>query len=157
MKTLKSGLLLTCLVVVFSLSQSMSQVRINEEGIYYGSDGSLFTGLYEVFDEKGNISKSVNVVSGKPHGLARVFFPGGGVKEVQYFKSGLMDGVWATYNQEGVKTAEASYSEGEKHGNWYIWTRSGSLLYEMYYENGQRQGTWKRYDEEGNIVESISY
>ncbi len=153
---LKQLLLLTALL--FSYTTICAQINQDSDtGLYYDSQGNLYTGIYQEYDDDGLLLRKLQFLNGEFNGENTVFFADGSVKEIQSYKGGLMDGTWITYNHSGVKTAQAGYRQGKKHGPWLIWNDKGILMFKMHYEEGNRSGTWVKYAENGEVISSVEY
>lgn len=152
----KIGLVLSilfCLVVNHSFSQSIEEI----EGLYYTTEGELYSGTYTEFYESGNKRIEMNLLEGKRNGKITLFFTNEQIQEVRSYVSGLMDGTWITWNDKSVKIAEANYKRNKKHGKWYIWDNNGVKRYEMEYNEGKKVGTWYIWDENGKIIKERKF
>ncbi len=128
-----------------------------EDGIYYDKYNNPYTGTYAEHYENGQIKIEMQIKSGLKHGIIKMFFINGRIKEIRAYYNNLMDGTWQTWNDNDVKIGEANYSKGLKHGKWSIWDENGILRYDMNYDNGKKTGIWYIYDESGKLISSKNY
>jgi antitoxin component YwqK of YwqJK toxin-antitoxin module len=132
--------------------QTIAQVIVDEEGLYYDEENKLYTGTYIEFHNNGNKKIEVSLKSGLPDGPLSIFFESGKIHETRSYKKGKMHGTWLTWNEDGTKVALANYKDNLKHGDWFIWDDKGTLRFEMHYSQGKKVGTWKMFNEKGELV-----
>ncbi len=141
--------ILFVLFVAFTYAQ---EIRQDDNGVFYGPDNQLYTGIHKEYHENGTLKMEMTIADGVIDGDVHLYFDNGKAHELRAYKKGEMHGRWLTWNKQGQKIAEAGYEQGQKHGKWYIWNEEGVLLYDMSYTHGERSGTWKMYNEKGELV-----
>jgi len=148
---LMRSVLLTAMLLLGGI-QTIAQVIVDEEGLYYDDENKLYTGTYIEFHNNGNKKIEVGLKSGLPDGPLSIYFESGQLHETRSYKKGEMHGTWFTWNEDGTKIALANYKNNLKDGEWFIWDDKGTLRFEMHYSKGKKVGTWKMYNEEGELV-----
>lgn len=134
----------TLFISIWGYGQQSDLVVTNGK---YHSQGVLFSGVYELFDE-GVKTAEVTVERGVLSGEITYFYASGKVREIGNFLNGKRNGTWIQYDERGQISGIANYKNDQKHGKWLIYD-SGSLRVEMHYQNDQKVGTWKMWDKEG--------
>ena len=134
-----------------------AQLIQKEEGLYYDTNGNLYSGSYFEYYPSGVKRVEMNVLNGLKEGETILYHESGKIQEIRVFKANAMHGQWLTYNSEGVKIGVASYHEGVKDGKWQIFDDQGVKHYEMYYKKGSKVGTWRIWDGAGNLISEKKY
>lgn len=154
---MKNTALLFILVSLVALAGQSQELILKDDGLYYGTDGKLYTGKQFEHHPNGNIKTELHINNGRINGNVYIFFESGAKNEVRAYANGIMHGLWVTWNEAGQKIAEANYVDGLKHGKWYVWDENGTLLYDMTYEMGRRSGTWRMFGEDGYLISEKSF
>lgn len=142
-------------ILVFFLFYSSIQAQFTQNDGYYYKDGQLFSGIYEQYNESGQLTARLSLKNGLPDGISELY-KDGILYEKRSFSKGSRNGIWETY-ENNSKVSEAWYKKDKKHGKWLIWDSSGNLRYEMYYKKGKKTGVWKMWDENGVLISEKKY
>jgi antitoxin component YwqK of YwqJK toxin-antitoxin module len=149
--------IIVTLVTVFILGNLFGQEVIIQNEKYCHPDGSLFSGVYQEYDQQHILIAENTIHQGLLEGISNIYYPSGKKKEQRSYTQGKKDGLWINWNESGIKTAEARFKDGRKDGYWYIWDDQGSKRYEMFYRNGEKKGTWFIWDENGKLITEQNY
>lgn len=141
------------LLVLVSAAQNITKI----DGLYYTSEGKLYTGMYTNFNEKNIKDFTIAIVDGKTKGAVTYFYPSGLICETGEFQENEKNGEWISYDEKGNKTATAYYVNGKKDGTWIIWDFNGTKRCEMHYALGEKKGKWIMWDEKGNVTSEKTY
>jgi antitoxin component YwqK of YwqJK toxin-antitoxin module len=149
--------ILTFAFILFATLQIAAQDIVLKEGLYYTSNGTLYSGTYNSYSQTGSKLASIMLVDGKKNGPATYYFENGNVKEMGVFLNNEKNEQWLDWDEAGNKIAEAFYSNGKKNGTWMIWDTRGTKRYEMYYSMDKKVGKWSMWDENGNLSSEKLY
>jgi antitoxin component YwqK of YwqJK toxin-antitoxin module len=149
--------LITISLLLFFSFALAGQIAKSDDGLYYDVNGDLYTGVYTETYPDGIPKAEISLVNGQRHGVSKIYYENGHVRDIQSYKNNLMHGKWESFNKEGVRIAEAHYRMGKKDGKWLIWDDNGTLRYDMTYKNREKTGVWYIYDESGKLVASTDY
>lgn len=150
-------LMILIVAIVFTLPLFSQNISEGKDGLYYDSQGALYTGTYRNFYENGQIKTEIPLINGLKSGSMMIYFQNGQTNEIRSYKDGKMDGTWLTFTEKGSKVAEANYANGIKNGKWFIWDENGILRYDMTYDQGKKVGLWIIFDEKGNKLSERNY
>ncbi len=99
---------------------------------------------YDNVPYSGVISKNLNetiaeyqYVNGRKHGIQKLYFPCGQLKEATMYTNGLANGRFISYYEDGSKRMNATYSFGEFDGLLEVWSQCGRLLERKTYYHGK--------------------
>jgi antitoxin component YwqK of YwqJK toxin-antitoxin module len=149
--------ILTFAFILFATLQMAAQDIVLKDGLYYTTSGTLYSGTYNSYSQKGSKLASITLVDGKKNGPATYYFENGNVKEMGAFLNNEKNEQWLDWDEAGNKIAEAFYSDGKKNGTWMIWDTKGTKRYEMYYSMDKKVGKWSMWDENGNLSSEKLY
>ena len=76
-------------------------------------------------------------LNGRKHGIQKLYFPCGQLKEATMYTNGLANGRFISYYEDGSKRMNASYSFGEFDGLLEVWSQCGRLLERKTYYHGK--------------------
>jgi antitoxin component YwqK of YwqJK toxin-antitoxin module len=144
---------------ILFVSSILAQEPVLKDGIYYHTDGTLFSGNATI--EKsidGNQQKQyIEVENGLLNGQMKYYHTKGFVEETGQYRQGKKEGLWVQYASNGQKLGEAYYKNGLKDGIWTVWDEQGVKRYHMVYSMGKKVDTWKMWDENAVLVSERVY
>jgi uncharacterized protein len=118
----------------------------------------------EVFNKEGVLVESYDLLEGKKHGDAVVYWPthGGLVAQEGLYVSGKRHGEWKKFSSQGSLLGKQEYLYGIKHGSYELWKKpSGKkesfLKVKGEYLNGQPHSSWLYFSSKGHLLTLISY
>ncbi len=144
------------LILIASLQLSAQDIVL-KDGLYYSSSGTLYSGTYNSYSQKGSKIASITMVDGKKNGVATYYFENGNVKEMGMFLNNEKNEQWLDWDEAGNKIAEAFYVNGKKNGTWMIWDTKGTKRFEMFYSMDKKVGKWSMWDEAGKLSSEKMY
>ena len=100
-------------------------------------------------EENGKLVSEEHYKDGLIDGLSKVFFPEGGLSELNVYKQGIKDGLWEQYYDDGKIKLRGAFKSGEKQGAFKIFYPSGHFMISGQYNTGHQDGTWFYYNEKG--------
>ncbi len=150
----KFGMILALMILL--APGLLSQISLNEKGLYQDRDGALFTGKLES-NENGIKTSALEIKEGNLNGEAQYFYASGKLMETGSFENGVKNGKWTRYNESGVTVGLAIFNAGKKNGTWLVWDDTGNKLFEMHYSNGEKTGTWYNWDPSGQLISSKDF
>ncbi len=106
----------------------------SEEDVLYYRD-SLFSGTFK--SQKEDVLEEKQYQNGLRHGIQKIFFQKGNLKQATLFTNGLENGRRIEYYCCGAKKMNASYTEGELDGTLEEWDDSGVLKVRKTYFKGK--------------------
>ncbi|HSH66741.1 MAG TPA: toxin-antitoxin system YwqK family antitoxin [Bacteroidia bacterium] len=138
-------------------TQLNAQNLVLKDGLYYASNGSLYSGTYNSYGQNGSKLASITLMDGKKNGPATYYYENGNIKEMGVFLNNEKNEQWLHWDEAGNKIAEAFYVEGKKNGTWMIWDAKGTKRYEMYYSMDKKIGKWSMWNENGQLTSEKLY
>lgn len=139
------------------LGQLSAQNIVLKDGLYYASNGTLYSGIYNSYTQTGFKVASITLVDGKKNGPATYYYENGNVQEMGMFLNNEKNEQWLHWDEAGNKIAEAFYQNGKKNGSWMIWDARGTKRYEMFYTLDKKVGKWSMWDENGKLTSEKEY
>jgi antitoxin component YwqK of YwqJK toxin-antitoxin module len=119
------------------LIASQTDIKIDfyheDDLLYYRK--SLFSGTLK--NEKKDVLEEKQYQNGLRHGIQKIFFLKGNLKQATMFTNGLKNGRSIEYYSCGAKKMNASYTEGELGGTLEEWDDSGILKVRKTYFKGK--------------------
>ena len=146
------------LSIILTMASGMfAQVLSEQDGMYYNSDGTAFSGSIQEKYPNGLVKMTASVMEGSLQGEILFYSEDGKLSEKGNYAAGKKHGVWIQYNTKGLVTGEAHYVGGLKDGVWTIWDDQGVKRYHMVYAMGKKIDVWKMWDENSNLVSERVY
>ncbi len=124
-------------------------------GIYINEKKDSIWHFYS--EENGKMVSEELYKNGLIDGYSKLFFPEGGLSEVNVYKQGIRDGLWEQYYQEGKIKLRGAFKAGEKQGALKIFYPSGQTMITGQYNAGHQDGTWFYYNEKGTTEKKETY
>ena len=136
-------------------------------GYTYYQDGTVRTkteyvrgekfGLYQKYDNMGRL-----IINGYYHRNDQTdkwesFYASGKLREVRFFKLGLLHGLRNKFFPDGVKEFEAKYENGKESGEFTIWFNNGIKNIFGKFHKGLKNGTWYKFYKSGSKKEFVNY
>ncbi|MEI6454814.1 MAG: hypothetical protein WCO93_00875 [bacterium] len=90
--------------------------------------------------------------NGLRSGVARTYYPQGGIAGIVQWKEGYKDGVWEEYYSGGNIKLHGTFTMNDKTGPFQGFYESGSLLVMGQYQEGHQDGVWTFFNEDGTIL-----
>lgn len=101
----------------------------------------------------GKKTTETSFKDGEMHGLQKVFFPNGNLKQAIEYKDGKKNGKWTTGFANGQVSSVIEYKDGKYHGKYVEYYTNGQKAGEgEYKENRLVPGSVKKWDEDGNVL-----
>ena len=110
---------------------------------------SMKDGIWEIYDEKGNLNTVCTIIDGVENGVWNVFYENGKLEICGNYINGERDGVWKSYHRNGIPSGKTSYTYGRENGVWEFYFSDGSLKERYRYMNGKRVGELRKYYKNG--------
>lgn len=76
-------------------------------------------------------------ISGKKHGIQKLYYLSGQIKEVTMFTNGIENGRSVAYHEDGSKKMNVNYNNGQFDGLYELWSLCGRLLERKTYYKGR--------------------
>ena len=76
-------------------------------------------------------------LNGKKHGIQKLYYPCGQLKEAIMYTNGLPNGRSISYYEDGSKRTNVSFYLGEYNGVYELWSQCGVLLERKTYYHGK--------------------
>lgn len=99
---------------------------------------------YDNVPYSGVISKNLietiaenQYLKGRKHGIQKLYYPCGQLKEAIMYTNGLANGRFISYHEDGSKKMNATYTMGEFDGLYEVWSQCGRLLERKTYYQGR--------------------
>jgi antitoxin component YwqK of YwqJK toxin-antitoxin module len=150
-----------------TVSQVSGQGRRAVTVSYFPNGKKMAAGNY--LDEKKDSTwqffseSNGTIVSMEPYraglidGISKVFFPEGGLSEINGYKNSIKDGPWEQYYLDGKLKLRGTYKAGEKEGVFKTFYNSGQPMITGQYSLGHQDGTWTYLDEKGTVTKKEIY
>jgi len=136
-----------------------------EARIYYSNDGDFSAikalgnycdkkrcGLWEYFDDKGNILSKENYLNNLLDGDVIFYFNGTGlVMESFEYKNGKKNGKAFEFYESGAVKILTFYVDDKLEGEFSFFDRTGLLIERGFYNQGFREGEWIMYQDNKKI------
>ena len=134
---------------------NQNEIRLVESG-YYDNDEK--TGLWQEFDENGNLKESITYANGVKEGENIEFYADGvSIKNRGDYLNGKQNGIWRGYYPSGKLKWETGFNEGLFEGKNVDYWENGQIKASGVYRNDAKDGVWIDRDEEGRITSRASY
>ncbi len=128
---------------------------------YFVDKNNLYQGLFERYNERGEVVEQGHYKNGKKDGVWTSRYPFGGIEEECPYQNGKRHGVCKRYfsrlaGQE-VLAEEITYREGEIWGPYREFDLKQNVTKAGFRRANGRYGIWAWYDEEGRVVKKCCY
>lgn len=117
--------------------------------------GNLMDGVFNSYDELGNLQAVLRFDNEQLNGIAR-FYQGTELSQVAKFKDGKLNGRMLIY-QDGIITTYCSYKDGKLNGAMITFYESKKIKTRLNYLLGRRNGPYRCYDTKGNKINEANY
>ena len=111
--------------------------------------------FYSDFD--GTVRIRENYENGILHGMARTYYPTGGISEEVNWQKGIREGTWLQYFENGTLRLRGRYEKDMLNGPYEVYYPNSILMTKGLYRDNLSQGTWSYYDEAGELLETLEY
>jgi antitoxin component YwqK of YwqJK toxin-antitoxin module len=130
--------------------------------LYNRTDSSgLKQGVWQAFDEAGNLRALTTYVNDRRYGRETTFYPNGDIYSQTVWKSDSFgeyyDSLALTYHPGGRVELQAWYDWGEPVGTWKYYYPDGTLRMQQEYAAGRRSGVWRFYRPNGSLELTVDY
>lgn len=108
------------------------------------SDGGKKDGVYEGFNEKGQLTTKGSYKDGKGDGPWEYYFNNGQIGKKAYYEDGKEVGLWEEYDSNGVISDKTNYIDGKNeyiHEEYY----KNVLIWKRTYKNGVLDGLTEQF------------
>lgn len=121
--------------VISTSERESKQIALND----YNAEG--FRTSYVVYNDKGEKQNTDSF-----------FYNSGKLKEVNFYKNGLLNGITTGYYSSGAKQYEISFKDDKKDGLTVNYYPNGKIQSLGWYSDGDQNGDWVDYNEKGNTT-----
>eukprot|EP00028_Trichosphaerium_sp_Am-I-7-wt_P002036 CAMPEP_0168533238 /NCGR_PEP_ID=MMETSP0405-20121227/16929_1 /TAXON_ID=498012 /ORGANISM="Trichosphaerium sp, Strain Am-I-7 wt" /LENGTH=142 /DNA_ID=CAMNT_0008559203 /DNA_START=79 /DNA_END=503 /DNA_ORIENTATION=+ len=87
----------------------------------------------------------------KEDGPHKIWFKNGQLRELRYFKNGVLEGERTLWHYNGVIREKSNTKNGVLDGEYQRWYRNGTLKEQGYMKRGLKNGVFKLWDSYGNL------
>lgn len=105
----------------------------------------------------GQISRTIETVNKKKHGIMTDYYFGGNIKSIRTFKDDLQHGKSSYYFAQGQLKEVQYYENGMLQDADSIWNEIGQLTTVTHYKNGLKNGKFLKFDSTGKVKFSAVY
>ena len=112
--------------------------------------------LLQRFADDGSLVEETQLLSGKPHGISKVWTSTGVLIGQATYYHGKLSGEVLTWNVLGKLVSKMQFDDGELHGEYRTWWDNGEIKEVGCYSLGARIGPCVWYDENGKVVQRIA-
>lgn len=114
-------------------------------------------GIFEAFDEKGQIRDSVNYVMGKREGLEVKYYDNGKKMYACTWQANVANGRNEEFNTDGKLIKVTTLKQGVPDGAEIDYTPAGVKLEEKYFKDGIQDSIHMRWNEKGDLKMSTTF
>jgi antitoxin component YwqK of YwqJK toxin-antitoxin module len=114
-------------------------------------------GLMKRYDEKGNLTATMDYYPGTDRCFAKMFSDRGKVIATGVYESQKKDSVWIYLRSDSSVSMVETYKMGVLSGPTENYYPSGNISQQMYYSSGQKEGSWIRFFESGDTMMSATH
>ena len=125
--------------------------KVDSNGFKQGYWELYFPGNDSLISEKGYF------LDDKENGLWEKFHDNGIIREILYYKKGLIDGVRIVLDKKGKLQNQENYMNNKFHGKQKYFHDTGKLKLEVNYQHGILEGNFSKYYRSGKKQESSIY
>lgn len=109
--------------------------------------GNKQNGVYEEWDDVGQITVRENYKGGKLEGTREEWYDDGQIMMRENCKNGVRDGLFEQWHYNGILIARGNYKEGMREGLYENWSYDGNLITRGNYKNGKAHGLVEKWDD----------
>jgi len=106
-------------------------------------------GIWQIFDELGNLQAEGNYVNGKKNGLWKFFYSSKKISSEGSFENDQPTGTWRYYLEDGYLSSTGDYIGGKKNGYWSTMNKDNSKKSDITYKDDS--GEYHEYYPDGKI------
>lgn len=155
-------LLVLSLLTLVACDDGLERVeRRNGEGIvterYTRNADSLMHGLYEAFDDGGQLLERARYVDGELDGERTLYYPGGAVQYVETHRGGTFAGPYRAYYPDGQLELEGQYVDDKAAGIWTGYYPNGEIKETVTFRDNQENGPFTEYYSNGELKAEGAY
>ncbi len=116
---------------------------VERDGLYYKKFSDVpFTGT-STGEKQGVLH------NGKKHGLWKVYWDNGQLRQKAVYKDGILDGLWVSYFGDGKLYRKVNYKDGYESGPLTSYHYNGQLDCKGTYQKGKWEDLWMCYNRDG--------
>lgn len=108
-------------------------------------------GLFEAFDEEGNLMEAANYKNDQLHGERKIFYANGEVEAVEQFANGEYQGNFLGYYEDGALKIAGNYIDNAMSGEWKRYYKNGQTMEVVLFVDNEENGKFIEYHENGNL------
>jgi len=162
MPEMKYVLISISLLLLVACSKNEQVEKRNEDGVVIerysrSKKDSLMNGVYEAFDDKGNLLERANYVAGKLDGIRKLYYPSGGLQYEETHKNGEFIGTYRAYYPEGQLELEGEYVDNKMSGIWTAYYPDGTIKETVTFVDNNENGPFKEWYSNGSIKAEGEY
>jgi antitoxin component YwqK of YwqJK toxin-antitoxin module len=120
-------------------------------------NGGKETGIWEFYDESGNVLSKGNFVDGKQDGVWEFFNESGGRYRMATFSNNIEHGDWADYHENEKIASAGKYANGRQTGPWIFYYDNGNVIRKGEMKVDRMHGEWETYYENGKLNSRMNY
>jgi len=84
---------------VLNGNKEKEDIRYDATGLYYKN--KPYTGIYEEYDDNGQLSTKGSYLNGKANGVREYYYDNGQLRSKGSYLNGKKSGIWEYYNEDG--------------------------------------------------------
>jgi len=96
-------------------------------------------------------------IDGFKNGKFTTYYPNGKVKQISFYRKGILNGHVSTFAKNGIPTFQIMYRNGKIHGIFREWFPDGKPKEISKYSNGIKDGTENLYSPNGKRISMGKY
>jgi antitoxin component YwqK of YwqJK toxin-antitoxin module len=157
------NILLLISLVILTISCSKQQIVITEDQIpedkfYYTDPMTPYTGKCVVlYNNSQKVKEVMFFKNGLLNGSWTCYYADGMIKQKGEYRNGMFNGKWESWSELGNKLYEVHYVNDSLSGKYTTWHKTGKMKEKGAYLNNERTGDWSWYNETGDLIEKSNY
>ena len=114
-------------------------------------------GLYQMFDDAGNLIESAHYVNDTLDGKRTLFFENGKPQYIENWVHGKFEGEYKSFYESGQLKMLANYHDNMMQGESKVYYKNGTLKEVVHFVNNEENGPFVEYHENGKLAAEGSY
>ena len=158
-----TGLVLLVTLVIFACGNGRETIQVRDDGGQvterYERDKKTLArdGLYQRYDEAGNLFEEASYVDDTLNGFRRLYYPDGQIQIEEQYAMGEFIGTYRSYHPNGQLDQEGTYIGNEMTGPWKRYYTNGQLMESVEFRNNDENGPFVEYYENGQLKAEGAY
>ena len=131
------------------------QLELLDQVLYVEGEDEPFDGVLVDYFSNGTKQLSVEVRSGKPHGLSQGWYENGQLEVKEHFVKGVSHGPRTRWHNNGTKKSEAEIVDGQVEGTFTRWHANGTKSAEAKMLHGVPHGVSQAWYASGTLKSRV--